>query len=143
MSISVEFIYMLDFSLTPDQEKTIKALFAETARRENRTSGEVSLTFCDNDFIHDLNRTYRNIDRPTDVLSFPMEDEQLLGDIVISIPKVRSQAEEYGHSFERELYFLAVHGFLHLLGYDHETKEDEEIMFGKQEQILSDMGIRR
>ena len=105
----------------------------------------------DNEKIHEINREYRNIDRPTDVISFALEDDdsfnrtdiRVLGDIYISIDKVRSQAEEYGHSFKRELYFLATHGFLHLLGYDHMTSEDEEVMFKKQEEVLSKYGIER
>ena len=92
-----------------------------------------------------------NIDRETDVISFALEDEKsfnrtdirVLGDIYISIDKARSQALEYGHSFKRELYFLAVHGFLHLLGYDHMKKEDEDVMFKKQEEVLSRYGIER
>ena len=84
----------------------------------------------DNNYIHELNRTYRNIDRETDV-------------IYISIDKAISQSEEYGHSLERELCFLAVHGLLHLLGYDHMKKEDEELMFKLQEDILNEVGITR
>ena len=104
-----------------------------------------------NQMIHELNKEYRGIDRPTDVISFALEDDKsfnrndirLLGDIYISIDRAREQAKEYGHSFLRELYFLAVHGLLHLLGYDHMTKEDEKVMFGKQEEILSRYGIER
>ncbi len=101
--------------------------------------------------IHRINKEYRNIDRETDVISFALEDDKtfnttdvrMLGDIYISIDKVRSQAEEYGHSFKRELYFLATHGLLHLLGYDHMTKEDEKVMFNLQEMILNDKDIKR
>lgn len=99
----------------------------------------------DNEKIHEINKEYRNIDRPTDVISFALEDEKneniegirLLGDIYISIDKVRSQAKEYDHSIIREICFLAVHGLLHLLGYDHMKEEDEKIMFKEQELILS------
>ena len=96
--------------------------------------------------------SYRNIDRETDVITFALEDEdtivlpneeRILGDIYISIDKARTQAEEYGHSLLRELSFLAVHGFYHLLGYDHQTKEEEKVMFGKQEEVLEAYGIRR
>ncbi len=105
---------------------------------------EVSLTFVDNEQIHELNREYRNVDRPTDVLSFPMDDEDLLGDIVISLERAQEQAQEYGHSFRREVAFLFVHSVLHLLGYDHETsEEDEKLMFAHQEAILRKMGIGR
>ena len=105
---------------------------------------EFGVIFVDNNEIHELNKTYRNIDRETDVISFALEDEKkedftktrLLGDIYISIDKAKEQAISYEHSLERELSFLAVHGLLHLLGYDHMTKEDEKIMFTKQKEIL-------
>jgi len=104
----------------------------------------------DNPYIHRLNREYRNIDRETDVITFALEDDKtfnpdirILGDIYISIDKAKSQSIEYGHSLLRELCFLAVHGMLHLLGYDHMKKEDEEIMFNLQEEILDEMGIKR
>lgn len=105
----------------------------------------------DNPKIHEINREYRGIDRETDVISFALEDDKtfnrtdirILGDIYISLDKVISQSEEYGHSFKRELFFLALHGLLHLLGYDHMTEEDEKVMFGKQEEVLSRYGIER
>ena len=104
----------------------------------------------DNEYIHKLNRDYRNIDRETDVITFALEDDKtfnpdirILGDVYISIDKAKSQSEEYGHSFIRELCFLAVHGMLHLLGYDHMKKEDEVVMFKLQEEILDEMGIKR
>jgi probable rRNA maturation factor len=119
---------------------------------------EVSISFVSNDEIRDLNREYRNINRATDVLSFPMleygEEEEtgeepgdkwdydpdenvlLLGDIVISLERTTEQAEEYGHSFERELAFLTAHGIFHLLGYDHELPEDEKEMREKEEKSL-------
>ncbi len=111
-----------------------------------------NLIIVDNDYIHELNKSYRNIDRETDVITFALEDEdtlvvgsdeRILGDIYISIEKARSQALEYGHSLLRELSFLAVHGFYHLLGYDHMNKEDEEVMFSKQEKVLAECGISR
>ena len=97
-----------------------------------------------NSMIKDINKTYRNIDKETDVISFALNDEKnenfsdvnMLGDIYISIDKAKEQANAYGHSLIRELSFLAVHGFLHLLGYDHMEKDDEKIMFKKQELIL-------
>ena len=104
----------------------------------------------DNDYIHKLNKDYRNIDRETDVITFALEDDKtfnpdirILGDVYISIDKAKSQSEEYGHSLLRELCFLAVHGMLHLLGYDHMKKEDEVVMFKLQEEILDEMGIKR
>ncbi len=121
----------------------------ETALDYEKLSGdgEISITFTDNQTIRELNREYREIDRETDVLSFPMEDEGdsvVLGDIVISLEKAKEQAEEYGHSLEREIAFLCVHSVLHLLGYDHETsQEDEKEMFNKQDEILKIMGQNR
>ncbi len=115
----------------------------------------VDVTFTDNEGIKELNREYRDIDRETDVLSFPTyeskdelmaddEPECLLGDIVISVEKARAQAEEYGHSVKREFVFLATHSMLHLLGYDHVTSpEDEKLMFGKQDEILKNINVNR
>ena len=118
---------------------------------------EISVTFTDNNGIQEINREYRDIDRPTDVLSFPLyekdeinEDEldeegrAALGDIVISLEKAEAQSIEYGHSFDREVAFLCVHSVLHLLGYDHELGEEEEKeMFAKQEAILQIMHLGR
>jgi probable rRNA maturation factor len=110
----------------------------------------MSIIIVDNDYIHKINKEYRNIDRATDVISFALEENEsidepikTLGDIYISIDKVYSQANEYGHSVKRELFFLVTHGFLHLLGYDHMTKEDEEKMFSLQEEILDNYGVKR
>ena len=117
---------------------------------------EVEVLFADLDEIHSINLEQRGIDRPTDVLSFPMEenpftaepdpttDAVFLGSMVLCLEKAQSQAEEYGHSFERELAFLTVHSVLHLLGYDHELGEaDEKEMFRRQEEILKGMGQTR
>lgn len=105
----------------------------------------------DNESIHKINKEYRNVNRPTDVITFALEDDKVidtpcvrvLGDIYISYDKVISQAEEYGHSTKRELCFLAIHGLLHLLGYDHMTKEDEEKMFKLQKELLNNYGIKK
>ncbi len=105
----------------------------------------------DDEAIHTMNREYRGIDRPTDVLSFPAAEGEavlaipdgFLGDIAISLPRAEAQAEEYGHSLVRELSFLAVHGTLHLLGYDHLTDEDRLRMFTRQDEILEKMRITR
>ncbi len=116
---------------------------------------EVSVTFTNNEKIRELNRKFRGIDRATDVLSFPLFDYEgeteeppvdelvgMLGDIVISLEQAEKQAEEYGHSFEREAAFLTVHSTLHLLGYDHETgEEDEKDMRRRQREILERMGL--
>ena len=116
---------------------------------------EISVTFVDDKEIHLLNREFRNIDRSTDVLSFPLGENgvydenpetgaKLLGDIVISLEHAASQAEEYGHSFQREVAFLTVHSMLHLLGYDHEEGGIEaEIMREKEEETLLKMGLTR
>ena len=104
-----------------------------------------NLIIVDNNYIHDLNKNYRNIDRETDVITFALEDEnsiilpsseRILGDIYISLDKAKTQAKDYGHSLLRELSFLAVHGFYHLLGYDHMTKEEEKIILGYYEDII-------
>lgn len=110
-----------------------------------------NVIFVDNKTIRDINREYRGIDRETDVISFALEDNEditfefgrLLGDIYISVDKMKEQALEYGHSELREMAFLTVHGLLHLLGYDHMTKEDEEVMFKEQELILDGCNIKR
>ena len=115
---------------------------------------ELSVTFTDNDGIQAVNKEYRGIDRPTDVLSFPLTDFEggeeppadepavSLGDIIISLERAREQAEEFGHSFEREVAFLTVHSTLHLLGYDHElSEEDDADMRQRQRKILENMGL--
>lgn len=122
---------------------------------------EMSVTFMDNEEIRMINRDYRNKDQATDVISFALEElgeDELaihfdeeddfdlprnIGDIMISVERAQEQAQEYGHSFDRELGFLAVHGFLHLNGYDHMTPEDEKEMFGLQEEILTAYGLER
>jgi len=132
--------------------ETVKKVLYSALEKEKLENTSFNLIIVDNNYIHELNKTYRNIDRETDVITFALEDEdtiilpsdeRILGDIYISIDKARSQAEEYGHSLLRELSFLAVHGFYHLLGYDHGTPEEEKVMFGKQEEVLDAYGIRR
>lgn len=134
-----------------------KAIVTALEYEKFPSDAEVSVSFVTNDEIHELNRAYRGVDRPTDVLSFPMldgdadegdididSDSVVLGDIIISAEKAVEQAESYGHSVERELSFLAVHSTLHLLGYDHETSpEDEKDMFRRQEEILTLAGVPR
>lgn len=153
-------IYPIDPSLI----ELLEHILQEAAAMEGIQEGEVALTFVDNEQIHELNREYRGIDRPTDVLSFALnesveeeldilyeiEDEQeldemndLLGDIIISTERAKEQADEYGHSLEREIGFLFVHGFLHLLGYDHQDEPSEQIMMDKQEAVLEKVGLRR
>ncbi|PWA12467.1 rRNA maturation RNase YbeY [Pueribacillus theae] len=153
------FVHCLDETemVQPEECELVEKLLLTAAKLEQVTgAAEVSVTFVDNDRIQAINKEYRGIDQPTDVLSFALEEMEedeievaggnlprLLGDIIISIPKARQQAEEYHHSFHRELGFLAVHGFLHLLGYDHMTEEDEKEMFTKQEGILDEFGLTR
>ena len=104
---------------------------------------EISLLLTDDLTIHALNKAYRGIDAPTDVLSFPLSEDDALGDIVISMERAVAQAAEYGHSFERELAFLVVHGMLHLLGMDHMTEDERRSMEKTQRQILAVMGLPR
>lgn len=139
-------------------------LLQKAGEAEGITEGEVALTFVNDEAIHELNREYRGIDRPTDVLSFAMNeslDEELdivyeleegeeldeltdvLGDIVISVERAQAQSEDYGHSLEREIGFLVVHGFLHLLGYDHQDTASEKVMMDKQEAALAQVGLVR
>lgn len=166
--------------ITDELIAKLERLLALAGEQEGIESGEVALSFVGDETIQRLNKEYRGIDRPTDVLSFAMsemgEDEleinysdledieleadaagddgsaddeavhltaEPLGDIVISVPRAIAQAEEYGHSVEREIGFLFVHGFLHLIGYDHESAEDEKTMFDKQERILQKAGLTR
>ncbi len=141
----------------------LESILEKAGKLEGIDTGEVDLTFVDNERIHELNKEYRGIDRPTDVLSFALnesaedeleivyevsEDEaeelpDMLGDIIISVTRAKEQANDYGHSLERELGFLFVHGFLHLLGYDHQDEASEAEMMGKQEQVLSQVGLTR
>lgn len=130
------------------------ALLERAARavleHEGAAPCEVSIHLTDDAGIHALNRTYRHVDKPTDVLSFPLGEDavvpgevRLLGDVVISVERARAQAEEYGHAFEREVAFLVVHGVLHLLGFDHETEEDRQEMRAREEAVLAGLGLTR
>ena len=143
--------------LTEDNIQFVADLLDHAAKMENVEEGtEVSVTFVTNEEIREINKQYRDKDSATDVISFALEElsegevvpvgmdmPRVLGDIIISVERTREQAEEYGHTFERELGFLAVHGFLHLLGYDHMTEEDEKEMFGRQKDILDAYGLSR
>lgn len=131
---------------------TVLKVLDGALKKEKLDKVSFNLIVVGNEYIHELNKNYRNIDRETDVITFALEDEEslvlptderVLGDIYISIDKAISQAEEYGHSLLRELSFLAVHGFYHLLGYDHMTSEDEKVMLTKQEEVLEEYGISR
>lgn len=176
-------------AITDELIAKLELLLKLAGEQEDVNAGEVALSFVDDETIHALNKEYRGIDRPTDVLSFSMleaspeeieivygsdddadewdddeeendesdvgesadagdddDDDEFpepLGDIIISVPTAIAQAEEYGHSIERELGFLFVHGFLHLLGYDHQDEASEKQMFAKQEQVLLKAGLTR
>jgi probable rRNA maturation factor len=156
MSLEIDFLDEIN-ELTQEEIDEIEKLLNYTAEKENVQDGsELSVTFVSNERIQEINREYREKDRPTDVISFALEEmgegeleivggdiPRVLGDIIISIPKAREQAEDYNHSFMRELGFLAVHGLLHLLGYDHMNEQDEKRMFDRQKEILDGYGLGR
>ena len=142
-----------------NEKRIIKNVVKTVLELENiKHDVDVFIMLTDNDEIHEINKEQRNVDRPTDVLSFPMfeRDEivslkeaktddipEILGDIVISVPKVIEQAEEYGHSYERELAYLTAHGMLHLLGYDHMIEEEKKVMREHEEAVMNKLGIVR
>ena len=150
-------ISMTEYSYSIEDNKLYKEydylyeVLDYTLEHEKATNGIFSIIFVNDEEIQQINREYRGIDRITDVISFAFEDNQdlmyndirMLGDIYICIPQMKRQAVDYGHSEKRELSFLAVHGLLHLLGYDHMKKEDEIKMFSLQELILNDKNIKR
>lgn len=156
MGLVVDFLDETN-ELNEGAEKLSEELLQLAADKESVPDGsEVSVTFVTNDRIQEINRDYRDKDAPTDVISFALEEmgedevvitgtdlPRILGDIIISIDRAREQAEEYGHSFERELGFLTVHGFLHLLGYDHMNEQDEKEMISRQKSILDAYGLER
>ncbi|MGW7975970.1 rRNA maturation RNase YbeY [Staphylococcus xylosus] len=132
----------------------IDELLTFAKKQENiEEEAELSVTFVDKEEIQEINKMYRDKDKVTDVISFALEEDEpeitgldmprVLGDIIICTNVAKEQADNYGHSFERELGFLALHGFLHLLGYDHMNEQDEKEMFGRQEQILNAYGLTR
>ncbi|MFJ7991284.1 rRNA maturation RNase YbeY [Peribacillus frigoritolerans] len=143
--------------VTEEAQQLVESILQFAARKENiEKDTELSVTFVDNDRIREINKEYRHKDSATDVISFALEEmgedeveivgaemPRMLGDIIISIERTKEQAEEYGHSFDRELGFLALHGFLHLLGFDHMNEEDEKVMFIKQKEILEEYGLSR
>ena len=141
----------------PKEEKLIKQV-VETVLKEEAIQREVEvyITLTNNESIHKTNLETRKVDRPTDVLSFPMFEREeipslkekgkevdILGDIIISVEKVQEQAIEYGHTFERELAYLTVHGMLHLLGYDHMIESEKKVMRQREEEILEKLNITR
>ena len=141
-------------------DEIIKPVIETCFKEENLEKSKllITITLTTKEEIRQINKTYRNIDKPTDVLSFPMFEkdeldrkikendfmhEDVLGDIIISIEQVENQAKEYGHSFERELSYMIVHGFYHLMGYDHIEEKDKEKMRPKEEKILNILNITR
>lgn len=155
-------ILTLDFidetnEVSEEGQRLVESILQFAAKKENIQEGtELSVTFVDNKRIQEINKEYRHKDSATDVISFALEEmgeeeieiigadmPRMLGDIIISIERTKEQAEEYGHSFDRELGFLSLHGFLHLLGYDHMTEEDETVMFSRQKEILGEYGLSR
>ena len=139
-----------DLDLELIREKALKTI-EEVLKVENfNENAEVSLSIVDKDTIHKLNKDYRNVDRETDVLSFPMEEEAfddegnpifLLGDIVICLDVARNQAAEFGHSLEREMMYLICHSTLHLLGYDHIEEDDKAKMRAKEKEVMKNLGV--
>lgn len=152
-------MFTIDFNdhtdLVKDEwyEQIDKLLTFAKEQEQIEGEAELSVTFVDKDEIQEINKTYRDKDKVTDVISFALEEDEpeitgldmprVLGDIIICTDVANEQAESYGHSFERELGFLALHGFLHLLGYDHMNEADEQEMFGRQDQILNAYGLTR
>lgn len=143
--------------------KLLERILQVAAKMEELAEGEISLAFVNDGQIRELNYNYRGVDRPTDVLSFPLNESfqdgerdiiyelggkdelhdmnNLLGDIIISAERAQEQANHYGHSLEREIGFLFVHGFLHLLGYNHQDEGSEQVMIDKQEAVLAEVGL--
>ena len=153
-------IEYLDLEKNKKFEEIIKKVVSQCFKEENLENSKlnISITLTTPENIKKINKEYRNVDNETDVLSFPIfekdeiddkilknnfEYEDILGDIVISIKRVEEQAEKYGHSFERELSYMIVHGFYHLMGYDHIKDEDKLVMRAKEEKVLTNLGITR
>lgn len=153
-------ITYLDLAEDKSYDEIVKKVLQKCYEEEKLLDSKliITITFTTPEQIHKINKEYRQVDRPTDVLSFPMFErkeleekiakqdfqyEDVLGDIIISIEKVKEQAIEYGHSFERELSYMLVHGFYHLMGYDHIKEEDKKEMRPKEEKILNELKITR
>lgn len=138
-------IYPVDEALMEEIERAVKM---SLQMERNSLDYEVSVSFVSNEEIHELNRDYRGVDRPTDVLSFQMDEEEVygemdvvLGDIVISMEKAMEQAEDFGHSLTREVVYLTVHSMFHLMGYDHMNEEEKAEMRGKEKAVLKELGV--
>lgn len=135
--------------ITDENLKAVEEAIEATIHTENAVGDfEVSVSFVTNDEIHELNRMYRNVDKETDVLSFPMDEDEpnmegyiMLGDIIISTQKIIEQAEELGHSLQREMLYLTVHSMLHLLGYDHMQSQEKEEMRNREKEIMKKLNL--
>lgn len=152
----IDFIDEQGFLSEADRHEMEQLLQYAAEKEKVEEDAELSITFVDNEEIRVINRDYRGKDQPTDVISFALEEigedeleisgadlPRMLGDIIVSIERMKEQAEEFGHSEQRELGFLCVHGFLHLLGYDHMNDADEEKMTNRQKEILDGYGLHR
>ncbi|WP_404403949.1 rRNA maturation RNase YbeY [Jeotgalibacillus malaysiensis] len=155
-TLHIDFIDETEW-LSDEDTNLISDLLSYAAKEEKIDEAECSISFVSNEEIRVVNKEYRGKDKSTDVISFALEEmtedeveviaagdmPRMLGDIIISVEKAKEQAEEYGHTFSRELGFLALHGFLHLLGYDHMNEQDEKAMFGRQDELLKGFGLSR
>ena len=146
--------YPEELSFPAEIEENVRAAAEKVGELYGVENGEVSVTLTNNDYIHQLNRKYRQIDRPTDVLSFALNESEepdiengpdinVLGDIILSVERAEEQAADYGHSLRREIAFLTVHGMLHLLGYDHMEEEERLEMEQEQRFVMEKLGIPR
>ena len=146
--------YPEELEFPTDIEENVRAAAEKVGELYGVENGEVSVTLTNNEYIHTLNKQYRGIDRPTDVLSFALNESEepdvedgpdvnVLGDLVISVECAKEQAADYGHSVKREIAFLTVHGMLHLLGYDHMEEEDRLEMEAEQRFVMEKLGIPR
>lgn len=151
----------IDFSTLPENldvqaniSDTVNEAAQKVAELYGLNNAQVSITLTDNPHIHEINRTYRKVDRPTDVISFALNEGEepeieggapinVLGDIIISVERAKEQAADYGHSVRREIAFLTVHGMLHLLGYDHIQEEDRKEMRKEEDFVMEKLGISR
>ncbi len=134
---------MINFVDQNELENKEEKDYIEDAFSKLEIEGDFSIIFTTSDYIKELNTSYREKDYVTDVLTFPSDEEDYLGDVFICLDKAKEQSVEYEHSYGRETVFLAIHGYLHLLGYDHIEKDEEDIMFKKQEELLEQTGYRR
>ena len=146
--------YPEDFTAEPEAENVVRLAAHKVGELYGLDNAEVSFTLTDNNYIHELNKQYRGIDRPTDVLSFALNESEepeisggtavnVLGDIIISVERAKEQAADFGHSLRREIAFLTVHGMLHLLGYDHMEDEEREEMEAEQRFVMEKLQISR